>query len=117
MSKHKDTISSYNIRVGKRLRFFRELRKLNQTDLAIPLGYKSSGAWSLIESGERGLNKAKITQAARILGTFPEILTTDTDLTDEELIDMHIFLTVRTNKKHPAHKMLMEVLKNTKSLQ
>lgn len=43
----------YNRRVGKRLKTFRELRGMNQKDLYPQLGYKSTGAGSLIEGGEK----------------------------------------------------------------
>ena len=91
----KDTLS-YNKRVGERLKLFREIRRLTQTDIALPLGYKSSGAWSLIESGVRGLNKTKIAHAAKLLNTYPEVLTADQSLTKEELIDLDKFLHIRT---------------------
>jgi transcriptional regulator with XRE-family HTH domain len=101
----------YNKRVGSRIKLFRELKGMTQTDLAIPLGYKSSGAFSLIESGVRGLNKTKLVHAAKLLDTFPEVLTAKQSLTNQELIDLNTFLLIRTNPKHPLHKKMIEIIK------
>lgn len=105
-----DDTKTYNKRIGARIKFFRELRNLTQLDLAVPLGYKSSGAFSLIESGERGLNKTKISKAAQLLGTYPEVLTCSVDLTKEQLIDLDKFLHIRTNPQHESYDKLMELL-------
>jgi len=103
--------NDYNKRVGSRIKLFRELKGLTQAELGTPLGYKSSGAFSLIESGERGLNKTRLSQAAALLDTFPEVLTTETELTKQELIDLDKFLHIRTNPKDPKYKILLELIK------
>jgi DNA-binding XRE family transcriptional regulator len=54
------TTEDYNKIVGERLRFFRELHNITQTEIAQKLGYTSTGTWSLIENGIRGLNKTKM---------------------------------------------------------
>jgi len=105
---------SYNVRVGNRLKLFRELKGLTQADVALPLGYTSSGAFSLIESGERGLNRTKLVQAAKLLDTFPEVLTAEASLTKQELIDLNTFLHIRTNDKHPKHNDMMKLLSSIK---
>jgi len=102
---------AYNKRVGQRIKLFRELKGWTQSELGTPLGYKSSGAFSLIESGDRGLNKTRLSQAAHLLDTFPEVLTTETELTKQELIDLNKFLHIRTNPKDPRYKILLEILK------
>lgn len=110
MTTQSKDIKEYNKRIGNRIRFFREMRGITQIELAKRLGYSSTGALSLIESGERGLNKTKLIQAASVLGTRQEVLTTETPLTQEELIDMDKFLHILTDKKHPRYLELKKLL-------
>lgn len=110
----KKETNEFNRRVGNRIKVFRELKGLTQREVANLLGYTSSGTLSLIETGERGLNKIKIAQAAKILDTFPEVLTAEANLSKQELIDMNKFLTIRTNPKHPQHKALLKLIAATK---
>jgi transcriptional regulator with XRE-family HTH domain len=100
----------YNRRVGERLRIFRKLRNLEQCDVYPKLGYKSSGAGSLIEAGRRGLNKTKLRAAAVILETYPEILTDERELSRDELIALDTFFKIIKNPKHPKHKVLCQLL-------
>lgn len=93
---------------------FRELKGLTQREVATLLGYTSSGTLSLIETGERGLNKTRLAKAAKVLDTFVEVLTVENDLTKDELIHMNNILKILTNKKHPHHKTLMKFLDTTK---
>jgi len=109
-----DCTAAYNRRVGYRIKLFRELKGLTQMEMATALGYKSTGSLSLIEQGERGLNKTKLSQAATLLDTYPEVLNTESDLTREELIDLDKFLHIRTNTKHPQHKLLMQFIHKLK---
>lgn len=109
----KKETADYNKRIGQRIKLFREIRSLRQEDIAVPLGYKSSGAWSLIEAGERGLNKTKIKHAAKILGTQPEILTADNELTKDDLIALDKFLLIRKNPAHPKHAELEKIISNS----
>jgi transcriptional regulator with XRE-family HTH domain len=100
----------YNQRVGERIRLFREIQGLSQVELATMLGYTSTGAFSLIESGERGLNRTKLSHAAKVLDTFAEVLTADSKLTKQEILDLNKFLHIRTNPKHPKHKEMLKLL-------
>jgi len=100
----------YNQRVGERIKLFREIQGFSQVELAKMLGYQSTGAFSLIEAGERGLNRTKLAQAAKILDTFPEVLTADSKLTKQEILDLNKFLHIRTNPKHPKHKEMLKLL-------
>lgn len=108
------TTEDYNKIVGERLRFFRELHNITQTEIAQKLGYTSTGTWSLIENGIRGLNKTKMAEAAKILGTYVEVLTSETEMTKDELIDMNTLMDIRTNPKHPRYKELLKFLKLAK---
>lgn len=104
-------LDKFNKRVGARIRVFREMRGLSQIELATALGYKSTGAFSLIENGARGLNKTKLNLAAKILGTYPEVLQANEELSTEELIDLNTLMQIRKDPKHPRHKMLLNLLK------
>jgi len=101
---------AYNRRVGERLRTFRKLRNLEQCAVYPKLGYKSSGAGSLIEAGRRGLNKTKLRAAAAILETYPEILTDERELSREELITLDAFFKILKNPDHPKYKVLCQLL-------
>jgi transcriptional regulator with XRE-family HTH domain len=109
-----EATKKYNERMAFRFKLFRELKGLNQVEAGKLLGYKSSGAISLIESGERGLNKTRLAKAAKVLDTFVEVLTVENDLTKDELIHMNNILKILTNKKHAHHKNLMKFLDTTK---
>jgi len=50
---------SYKCILGKKIRVLRELRGWSQLKLALELNYSSSGAISLIESGERGMDRKR----------------------------------------------------------
>lgn len=105
----------YNRRVGERIRIFREMKGISQLELRDALGYKSKGSISLIETGARGLNKTTLRLAAKVLGTYPEVLTADQELTQDELRDLDYFIRVRKNPQHPDHANLMNWLgKSTK---
>lgn len=110
MTPQNTDIKDYNKRIGSRIRLFREMRGMTQIELAKRLGYNSTGALSLIESGERGLNKVKLNQAASVLGTFQEVFTTETPLTQDQLIDMDKFLHIIKDKKHPQYLDLKKIL-------
>jgi len=102
---------AYNLRIAKRIQLFREIRGLDQKDLYDQLGY-TSGGWSMIESGKRGLNKTKLKKAADILGTYPEILTTTTELSKEELVDLDRFLKIRKNHSDPRLESLLSIIRS-----
>ena len=83
--KNKDNVNR-NMVIGSRIRFFRQLRGLTQTDLAKKAGYTSSGTFSLIERGLSGMSNQKIEETARFLDVHPYILTADNKLTNSELL-------------------------------
>jgi hypothetical protein len=56
------------------------------------------------------LNKTKLKQTAKLLDTFPEVLTADTELTKDELIMMDKFLHILKDPNHGRHKMLLNLL-------
>ncbi len=87
---------------------------MNQKDLYPQLGYKSTGAGSLIEGGKSGLNKTRLRAAAAILGTYPEVLTDERELSKEELIATDAFYKILKNPTDPKHKLLIQLLNTTK---
>lgn len=93
----------YNIRIGGRVKFFRELRGMSQLELAAAIGYKSSGAISLIERGERGMNKTNIKKAARTLAVHPYVLTAEETLTGDQLILLNQFMRILKDPNQAPH--------------
>lgn len=59
---------------------------MTQEELGRHLGYNSSGTMSLIETGERGMSKRRIIEAARKLDVHPYILQTPDEIPHGELI-------------------------------
>ena len=102
--------AAHNERTGERLRVLREARNMTQEVFYTRLGYKGGAAGSLIEKGRRGLNRTKLRLAAKLLGTYPEVLSTDTELSREELLDLDLFMRIRKNPDDPAHKKIMKEL-------
>lgn len=43
-----------------------------------------------------------------------EVLTSETEMTKDELIDMNTLMDIRTNPKHPRYKELLKFLKLAK---
>ena len=78
--------SPYNERMGRRLRYLREYRKVTQDELARHLGYTSSGTISRIEAGEIWMSKERIIEAAEKLEVHPYILQTADEIPQEKLI-------------------------------
>lgn len=76
----------YNERLGRRLRYLREYRKINQEDLGKHLGYTSSGTVSRIEAGEIWMSKERVVRAAERLDVHPYILQTVEEIPHDKLI-------------------------------
>lgn len=75
----------FNIILGKKILALRELQGLNQLDLAFKLGYESTGTISLIETGQAGMKREKVYEAARLFNVPPWVLFDDREYTKEEL--------------------------------
>ena len=81
--------------VGDRIRQQREAKGITQLELARRIGYTTTGAISLIESGKRDLSLDKVREIAKALDVTPHWLMgwsdspleikTDLELTIEEL--------------------------------
>lgn len=100
----------YNEIVGHRIKFFRRLVGMSQTELADKLGYTSSGTISLIERGKIGMNKAKVAMAAKIVGVHPLVLTTEEKLNDEQLVYLNKFIKVIKQPQSAALNSLKNIL-------
>jgi len=76
----------YNERLGRRLRYLREYRKITQEDLGKHLGYTSSGTISRVEAGEIWMSKERVIKAAGKLEVHPYILQTADEIPHDKLI-------------------------------
>ena len=70
--------------LGKNIKTFRQVKGWEQVELGEKLGYESSGAISLIESGLRGMDKEKIFRAAKVFGIDVVFLLSDHEHTPRE---------------------------------
>jgi len=106
----KKVVNSYQQILGKKIRVLRDMKGWSQLKLAHEIGYSSSGAISLIESGERGMSQDKIVETARLLGIHPSILLSPNDMT-KDTIEMFSYLQKAIDNKSenlPAIKLLLK---------
>lgn len=81
--------------LGERIRQQREAKGMTQLELARKIGYNTTGAVSLIESGKRDISLDKVREIAKVLGVTPHWLMgwaddpfqikTDLEMTIDEL--------------------------------
>lgn len=84
--------------VGDRIRSAREAKGMTQLELAKKIGYTTTGAMSLIESGKRDLALDKVREIAKVLDVTPNwlmgwadspvLIKTDQEITAEMLKDL-----------------------------
>jgi transcriptional regulator with XRE-family HTH domain len=101
----------YGERLGQRLRWSREQKcGLTGQEVGKRLGLKSSGHWSQIEAGKKGISVMNLMKAAKFLDVYPEALLEERNLTRQQFIDMNKFLKIITNPKDPKRKNILELL-------
>lgn len=101
----------YGEKLGQRLRWSREQKPgLTGQDVGKHLGLKSSGHWSQIEAGKRGISVMNLMKAAKFLDVYPETLLEERNLTRQQFLNMNKLLKILTNPKDPKHGSLLELL-------
>lgn len=75
----------FNEILGRKIKLLREIKGMDQMDLAYALGYNSSGMISLIERGVRGMSKKRIAAAAEVFGVHESILYDPHEYTERQL--------------------------------
>lgn len=99
--------------VGKNIKKLREDRKLTQNYLSDKLGLSSTGHFSLIEKGERGLPSDKIIKLAEILGVHPSVFFTEKQTSLEYAHLMGLLSTILlTEIKPPSFEALKILIKS-----
>jgi transcriptional regulator with XRE-family HTH domain len=71
--------------MGKKIRILREMNNVTQMELAKILGYKSTGAISLIENGIKGMKHVVVIKAAEFFRIHPTVLFSPANLDEDEL--------------------------------
>lgn len=96
---------------GHRLKVLIDLRQLTQTKFAAQLGISETHL-SLIINGKRGMSKTKINKAASLLDVHPLTLTTEKNISDDQLMLYSMFVRILDNpdayRSYPAIKTLIE---------
>jgi transcriptional regulator with XRE-family HTH domain len=100
-------------RIGGKLRKLRKLAGLTQIEVALALGYKSTGTISHIEAGRMVMDLDKIIAAAEFFHIHPAYIVSDEKIDDEDL-EMMIMLTkvLRQRSKHDYYRALQALLKD-----
>jgi len=101
---------TFNQILGNKIRTLREIKGMSQMDLAYKLGYNSTGAISQIESGDRGMGKEKLINAARVLGIHPAILMSDKEFDKRHLKLFSNLTTLIEDEPNSEHLKTIEFL-------
>jgi len=100
-----------DVEFGHRLKVLIDLRKITQTQFAARVGLSETSV-SLVINGKRGMSKTKKLQAATLLDVHPLTLTTEKNISDDQLTLYSMFVRILDNpdayRSYPAIKTLIE---------
>lgn len=80
------------MRIGEKIRYYRELAEMTQEELALAAGYKGRSSISRIEKGDAEPQQRKIVAIADALGVLPGMLLSDNKDTIDERENAAIIL-------------------------
>lgn len=114
IDKDEEQARCFKIIFGKRMKLLRRLKKWSQMDLAFRLGYSSSGTLSLIERGEREMDREKMLQVAEIFGVHPAVMLSPHEMDDEDLqMVIDLMSVIKKKYKSPHYRSIQRLLKDT----
>lgn len=80
------------MRIGEKVKYYRELAEMTQEELALAAGYKGRSAISRIEKGDAEPQQKKIIALADALGVLPGMLLSDNKDTIDERENVAVIL-------------------------
>lgn len=96
--------------VGKKFSQVRKIAGINQSDLALELGYSNNSQLSEFENGKAMLPLDKLCAASKILGVPVWVLVNDHEYTDNQIKLIVLFFKKMINSDDFKHKDSIEHL-------
>jgi transcriptional regulator with XRE-family HTH domain len=97
--------------LGRNIKRLRTLQNITQLELAVAVGYGSSGMISQVERGDKGMDSEKIYAAAEFLGVHPSVLFSPTEWNDDQLeMAIKSMKVIKEGKSHPLYETLRSLL-------
>lgn len=102
----------FKIILGKKLKLLRDMRDLNQSDVAAALNYNSSATISLIERGIKGMDNEQIYKAAKFFNVHPAYLFSPEEFSEEETETwINLMIVLKDPAKSEYAKSVQSLLK------